>query len=189
VDLGADLEGVALAGSDEGDDLAAPAVLRRDCQRGTCVGRRGEGTHADDGPVGYGGVLGLGGLDDVGNLLDGLGRRVLLEEAAQVLLLLFVGGRVPLDGARLALEEVGDEDAMLIGGEDIGALEGLGEVAEDVVDDEDSLLRVRGPGGVCARESVSARIDGQKEGEGEGSNRSSGRKSPRSRPCCRSPWR
>ena len=40
---------------------------------------------------------------------------------------------------RLAVEEVRDEDLVLVGGvgvgEDVGALEGLGGVTEDVVDD------------------------------------------------------
>jgi hypothetical protein len=44
-------------------------------------------------------------------------------------------GREPGDVCGFALEEVGDEDAVFLrrrGGEDVGALQGLGEEAEDV---------------------------------------------------------
>jgi hypothetical protein len=44
-------------------------------------------------------------------------------------------GREPGDVGGLALEEVGHEDAVFLlvgGGEDVGALEGLGEETEDV---------------------------------------------------------
>ena len=55
---------------------------------------------------------------------------------------------------RLALEEVGHVDLVLmvfvVGVcEDVGALDGLRAVAEDVVDDEDSGSGAGGSGGVC----------------------------------------
>jgi hypothetical protein len=78
-----------------------------------------------------------------------------VEEFAQLLLVL-VGLRwIPRDVGGLAFEEIGHED--LVGvvfvrvGEDVGALEGLVEEAEDVIDDEDTLLCVFGTRGVCGR--------------------------------------
>ena len=54
----------------------------------------------------------------------------------------------------LAEEEVGHEDLMLVArvgvGENVGALDGLGREAEDVVDDEDGRRRIRGTGGVAS---------------------------------------
>jgi hypothetical protein len=52
----------------------------------------------------------------------------------------------------LALEEIGHEDAVFLrggGGEDVGALKGLGEEAKNVVDDEDGLSRRFGARDVC----------------------------------------
>lgn len=83
------------------------------------------------------------------NLLEHLGharhrlRRgaLLLEEIAELLALLLCVRRVPGDVCGLALEEVGHEDlvlVLLVGVcEDVGALQRLGEEAEDVVDEED----------------------------------------------------
>ena len=54
---------------------------------------------------------------------------------------------LPLNRARLALEPVGDEDTVLLGvagGQDVGALDGLVEVAEDVVDQNDALGGILG---------------------------------------------
>jgi hypothetical protein len=60
--------------------------------------------------------------------------------------------RIPRNVGGLALEEVGHEDLVrVVGvgvGEDVGALERLVEEAEDVVDDEDTLLCVFGAGSV-----------------------------------------
>ena len=53
-----------------------------------------------------------------------------------------VGRDIPLNGARLPFEPVRDEHLVLLGiarREDIGALDGLVEVAKDVVDDNNSL--------------------------------------------------
>lgn len=64
-------------------------------------------------------------------------------------MLLFRVGGIPLDGAGLAFEPVGDDDFVFFrgrSGEDVGALEGLLKIAEDVVDDEDALF---GGGGAC----------------------------------------
>jgi hypothetical protein len=59
------------------------------------------------------------------------------EPLAELLLLDLAVGRVPLDGARVSLQQVGHEDAILrvlVGRrQDVGALDGLVEVAEDVV--------------------------------------------------------
>lgn len=54
----------------------------------------------------------------------------------------------------LAVEEVRDEDAVLVGavvgvGEDVGALDALRGEAEDVEDDEDGGGGGGGAGGVC----------------------------------------
>lgn len=91
-------------------------------------------------------MLGAQGLDEGGELLGNAGRRVLAKEGAQVLLLLVVVGRVPLNGARLAFEPIGHEHLVLgvvvAGGQDVGTLNGLVEVAKDVVDDDDALGRL-----------------------------------------------
>lgn len=56
--------------------------------------------------------------------------------------------RVPRDIGRLSLKEIGHEDlvlAILVGVcKNIGTLDGLVEVAKDVVDDEDALLCILG---------------------------------------------
>lgn len=58
------------------------------------------------------------------------------EEFAEFLFVFVGGGWVPRDVGGFALEEIGDEDAVflvLVGvGEDIGALEGLWKVAENI---------------------------------------------------------
>lgn len=61
-------------------------------------------------------------------------------------LIYIVGSRSiisPLDGAGLALEPIGHHNLVLLmvigAGQDIGALYGLREVAEDIVNDEDAL--------------------------------------------------
>ena len=76
-----------------------------------------------------------------------------LEELAQLLALLLVVRRVPADVGRRALEKVGYEDAVRVllvaVGEDVGALDGLREEAEDVVDYEDCARGGGGAGGVC----------------------------------------
>lgn len=59
------------------------------------------------------------------------------EEFAELLFVFVGGGRVPRDVGGLTFEEIGDEDAVflvLVGcGEDVSALEGLGEEAEDIL--------------------------------------------------------
>ena len=55
----------------------------------------------------------------------------------------------------VAVEEVWDEhDGACMGGEVVGALEGLGCQAEDVEDVDDALERLLGPDHVCERELV-----------------------------------
>lgn len=118
VSLSGGLEELVVGTSGQSSNLATPA-------------------EAQNGPLetATGGLfVGLG--DDVGDLGEGLGRsRLGREELSQLLLVLIGGGRVPGDVGRLALEEVGHEDAVLLlvgGGQDVGALDGLVEEAEDV---------------------------------------------------------
>lgn len=87
-------------------------------------------------------------LHQIGHLLGRLRRVGGSGEEIAHLLLLLVGIRWEDGlGKRLAVEEIGHEDLILMAlvrmGEDVGALEGLRAIAEDVVDDED--------GGSCAR--------------------------------------
>ena len=112
------LEGLVLGARGEARDLAAPAV-------------------AQDGPVegaAGGELVGLG--HDARDLGQRVGRGGLgLEEVAELLLVLVGLGREPGDVGRLALEEVWHEDAVFLrvgGGEDVGALDGLVEEAEDI---------------------------------------------------------
>lgn len=111
------LEGPVLAAAREHRDLAAPAV-------------------AEDGPVEGLAGEGVGVGDDARDLGQRAGRRGLgLEEVAELGLVVVGLGREPADVGGLALEEVGHEDAVFLrvgGREDVGALEGLGEEAEDV---------------------------------------------------------
>jgi hypothetical protein len=49
------------------------------------------------------------------------------------------GGRVPFARAWVVVPEIGNEDAVSgTAGEDVGTLEGLGVVAEDISDNEDT---------------------------------------------------
>lgn len=74
------------------------------------------------------------------------------EEIAHPLLFLLGIGREDAEREGFALEEVWHEDLVLVVlvgvGEDVGALEGLGTEAEDVIDDEDGRGGGGGPGGV-----------------------------------------
>ena len=95
-------------------------------------------------------------LEQHGHLLRGVRRaRGAREEVAHLLLLLVRVRREDGDGEGFAEEEVGHEDLVLVGGvgvgEDVGALEGLGREAKDVVDDEDGGGGVGGAGGVASR--------------------------------------
>jgi hypothetical protein len=77
-----------------------------------------------------------------------------LEEVAE-LLSLFAGVRwIPGNVGRLALEEVGHEDLVLVFfvrmGEDISALDCLGEEAENIVYGKDGLGGIGWPGDICA---------------------------------------
>ena len=61
------------------------------------------------------------------------------------------GGGVPFERAGIVVPEVGDEDAVGgVAGQDVGALEGLGVVAEDVGYDEDAGGGGGGAGDVWA---------------------------------------
>lgn len=79
-------------------------------------------------------LVGLG--DNGGDLGQICGRSSLgLEEVTQLLLVVVGLRREPGDVGRLALKEVGDEDAVLLlarGGQDVGTLDGLGEETENV---------------------------------------------------------
>lgn len=127
--VGVDHGWVALHGGPEG-----PVVLA-DCQ----IGDLAAPAVAQDGPrvAALSGSLAVGVGDDVGDLGQRVWRRGLgLEEVAQLLLVLIRLGRVPGDVGRTALEPVGHVDAVLLlrvrVGEDVGALESLGEEAEDI---------------------------------------------------------
>lgn len=59
------------------------------------------------------------------------------------------GGRVPFAWAWVVVPEVGNEDAVSgAAGEDVGSLEGLGVVAEDISDNEGTGSCRRGTGDV-----------------------------------------
>jgi hypothetical protein len=64
-------------------------------------------------------------------------------------------GHLPLDGHGAALKPIRDEDLVLVvvvtAGENIGPLDGLVKIAEDVVDDDDSLGRILGAGDILRR--------------------------------------
>lgn len=127
-------------------------------------------TNANDGPGRNRGVLRLDCLGVGGDLSGNAGSRVLLEKCAEALLLLVgvrrvpcnlglddghhshlnIGvdllGNAPLNGAGLALEKVRDEHLVLgvvvAGRQDVRTLDSLIEVAEDVVDNDNSLGRL-----------------------------------------------
>lgn len=76
----------------------------------------------------------------------GLGR----EEVTEGLLLLGGVGGEPLGLGTVTLEEVREEDEGTgQGGEEVGALDGLGPDAKDVVDGDDGLCSVTGADNVC----------------------------------------
>lgn len=117
------LECFVLGAGGENADLAAPAVAEN-APGGEAAAGGGRGCEG----VGFG--------DDAGNLGEGVrGRGFSLEEGAE-LLLVIVGLRgEPRDVGRLAFEEVGYEHTVLLRGgcgEDVGALQGLGEEAKNV---------------------------------------------------------
>lgn len=118
VALDGGLEGLVFLAGGEGSDLSTPAM-------------------AEDGPLeaAIGGQL-VGLTHDIGDAGESVGGAGLgLEEVAE-LLLVVVGLRgEPRDVGGLALEEVGHKDAVFLlvgGGQDVGALDGLIEEAEDV---------------------------------------------------------
>ena len=80
------------------------------------------------------------------------------EKLSEVFLLLLGIWWVTIMRQGLAMEEIGHEDLVLVGGigvgEDVGALDGLGAVAEDVVDDENGGGGGGGAGGVWGSELV-----------------------------------
>lgn len=85
--------------------------------------------------------------------------RVSAKELSQLLLLLIIVGRVPGDVGGASVEQVGDVHLVLVVAvavcEDVGALDGLGEVAKDVVDDDDGIFGVIRTSDVCTKPSVS----------------------------------
>lgn len=126
VRLGADLELGARLAREQVHNLAAPA-------------------EAHDAPLLNLGVLGLDALEVVWDARDRLGGCALgAEEGAELGLVVVILRREPGDVGGFAVEEVWDEDAVggrrFLRGENVGALEGLGEVAKDVVDEEDGFL-------------------------------------------------
>lgn len=103
-------------------------------------------------------------------LLSGWGVRRSLEKRAKLLSFLLGIWRHPALICRLALEEVRHVDLVLVVfvvgvGEDIGTLQGLRAVAEDIIDDEDGRGGAGGAScvwGMSAiiREKEDARIAG-----------------------------
>lgn len=94
------------------------------------------------------------GLDESRDAGRGRTRRaVRLEEVAELLALLGGFRWVPGDVCGLAVEEVRHEYLVRVvlvrGGEDVGALEGLLEVAEDVGDVEEGFGGGLGAGDIC----------------------------------------
>jgi hypothetical protein len=133
---------------------------------------KGEVTYADETELLDVFVVGLDGVDVVGDLASDLGRGERLEELAQLLLLLLVVRRVAvpnsqkppmgkhkalqnshLNGAGLSLEPIRDVDLVLLmgiaKGEDIRALKSLVKVAEDIEDDDDCLVGIGRASDVC----------------------------------------
>ncbi len=110
--------------------------------------RRSRPSYPDDGPGFDLGVFRGDCLDIGGDLGGDAGGRILAEELAELLLLLRGVRRELGDGEGLAGEPVGDEDAVLLGvvrgREDVGTLQRLREVPEDVVDADDALGGVGG---------------------------------------------
>ena len=113
------LEGLVLLAGRQHRDLAAPAVPEDRPVKGLPGGRE---------------LVGL--VDDARDPRQSGGRGGLgLEEVAELGLVVVGLGREPGDVGGLALEEVGDEDAVFLRvgcREDVRALEGLGEEAEDI---------------------------------------------------------
>lgn len=100
----------------------------------------------------------VGGLQFIHDLLDTVDSlrwsRGCLEELAQFLPLFLRVWRIPRDVGRLAFEEIRHEDPEVVVivrmCEYVGALDGLGKEAKDVVYDQNSLLSGRGAGCVCS---------------------------------------
>ena len=73
-----------------------------------------------------------------------------LEEVAQFLFLVVISGWEPRDIGSFVTEPIGHEDLVLVFfvrvGEDIGALDGLGPVPKDVIDDQDTSVSAVGTG-------------------------------------------
>lgn len=95
----------------------------------------------------------LGIFKDARNLRQGLvGASLGLEEFTQLLALLVVVRWVPSNVRRLALEEVGNKDLILVFlvgvSEDVGALNGLREESEDIIDNKDGPFGIGGAGSV-----------------------------------------
>lgn len=119
VALCSSLEDLVVGSSRESSDLSTPAEAQNGPGLESTAGR---------GLVGF--------LDDVGDLGEGLGRGgLVLEEVAELLLVVIGGWGVPGDVGGATLEEVGNEDTVFLvvgSGEDIGALDGLVEESKDV---------------------------------------------------------
>lgn len=82
-----------------------------------------------------------------------------MEEIPEFLTFFFGVGGIPGDVCWRAFEEIGHEYLVFVavvgGGEDVGALDGLGEVAEDVVDVEEGFGGIGGAGYVWRERSIS----------------------------------
>jgi DNA-binding transcriptional LysR family regulator len=132
-----------LVGRDDGNDLAAPAEL---CicwlDDGSFLTLLGCTTYSEDTPGLDAGVLLVDCFDEAGKLAHcGLGVACGAEELAKRTIHAL---RHPAHLGRLSVKEIRHEDLVLARvRKQIGALNGLVEVAEDVVDDEDGLGGVR----------------------------------------------
>ena len=102
----------------------------------------------------------LDSFHDIGDTSSGFwGRAGRLEEVSELLSFLVGVGWIPGDVCWRTFEEIGDEDLIFVGvvggGEDVGALDGLGEVAEDVVDVEEGFACVGRTGNIWRIKAVS----------------------------------
>lgn len=119
-------------------------------------------THAYDRPLLDLGILLRHGLDVGRDQGRDDGGREALEEGAEVLLLLLGVGGKPGELGRLAHEPVRDEDLVLRGarrGEDVGALQRLWVVPENVVYCDEALCRVGGAGDVFEGEEEEEELE------------------------------
>lgn len=105
-------------------------------------------TYTNNAPFLDVGVLSLSVLQNPSNLGREARRAVLAEESADLLLLVLVVRGEELDGQGFAVEGVGHEDGVLLvvvgSGQNVAALDGLVEEAENVHNDQNALAGLLG---------------------------------------------